>query len=448
MTREEFEAEFNSRTLAFHPDYRSDDRAVLVAFDPSADSAPGHALMMSLVNQLARAHRRLTLVGDLDRELRCADVFGFGTLKNATVGLARAINPFIEVDVRPRPTLDERLLLSIGVGTSDCDLALGANGWLALLGSGATIRDDATTMLGAGLAACLGASVAFHRAIGHDEVPAGPFSLWTFGGAGMDQGPHLLGPVDVGRVLQVGAGAVGCALDWWLRLVGFEGVWTIVDGDLVDVSNLNRQLLFLARDAGYPVGPARNKAGAVGERLGAGARPSPEWWGKDAGVAGDAYDLILPLANEAGVRQQLQAKAATVLLHATTSPWWQAQAHRHVAGHDDCISCRLPDEATGFDCATGIVGESKRADASLPFLAAAAGLLLLAQILRLQTGTLLDDRANLHALDLSQPVPSTHRKVWRCRDGCRSRLPEAARLQLTLGHKYAHLDGARMKQTG
>ena len=41
--------------------------------------------------------------------------------------------------------------------------------------------------------------------------------------------------IDVGRVLQVGAGGVGSALDFWLTLAGIVGAWTVVDGDEVEV---------------------------------------------------------------------------------------------------------------------------------------------------------------------------------------------------------------------
>src|SRR5688500_10816625 len=99
MTRQEFEREFNSRTLAYHPEYRTDDRPVVVVAWADANNEPGHALLVSLVNQLARAHRRIVLVGDFGGPLLCVDHFGFRTLDRATKGLAEAINPFIDVQI-------------------------------------------------------------------------------------------------------------------------------------------------------------------------------------------------------------------------------------------------------------------------------------------------------------------------------------------------------------
>jgi ThiF family len=443
MTREEFEREFNSRTLAYHPEYRADDRPVVVVFGESADSAPGHLLLTSLANQLARAHRRLVFVGDLDRALKCTDVFGLETLEAATVGLARTINPFIEATAeRERPAGEA--LITVGVG-ADAELTLGCDRWLAHIGTSATVESSATSMLGAALASIIGSAATFHRAIGQGTLPHGAYSAWEYGARDGAQGPALLQPVDVGRVLQVGGGAVGCALDYWLAFLGVAGAWTIVDGDHVEVNNLNRQLLFLAADAGFPAGSARKKSEASAERLGSGWRSLPHWY--DAQGAEEArtgvFDLVLPLANERGLRPLLQGRAQTVLLHATTTPNWTALAHRHVAGHDDCLVCRLPaEDEPVFTCSTGTVGEEVRVDASLPFLSAAGGLLLLADIVRLHLGCLVERPANFGSLDLRTSEPVVRQLRWECRDACPMWLPAAARLRIAEGHRFASLDAA------
>ncbi|OGL15858.1 MAG: hypothetical protein A3F92_09440 [Candidatus Rokubacteria bacterium RIFCSPLOWO2_12_FULL_71_22] len=443
MTRAAFERQFNSRTMAYHPEYRSDDRPVLVIFGGAADSPTGHLLTVALVNQLARAHRRIAVIGDLDRPLRCADHFGFGTLEAATIGLARAINPFIDATTSRRGP-DGEPLLTIGVA-ADADIRLGCNGWRAFIGDGVNVDPRPTSGLGAALASCLGAAAAFHRLIGRDEMPTGSFSLWEHGRPSTADGPELLGPVNVGRVLQVGVGAVGCALDYWLGFFSFIGKWVIVDGDFIEVSNLNRQLLFLASDAGFPDCRRANKVETAVRRLDGCASASPRWYGDDETVVGATYDLVLPLANERGVRPALQSRAQTILLHATTTPNWKAIAHRHVAGHDDCIVCRLPEEeAAVFTCSTAPVGIERPMDASLPFLSAIAGLLLLGDLVRLQHGRLLERASNFSSVDLSTPVPFVRELTWTCRDACRVRMPAAARIRRTAGTRFAQLDGDAM----
>jgi hypothetical protein len=438
MTPETFAEQFNSRTLAFLPTFKDDGRPVVVAIGQQAHTTPGHLLATALVNQLARAHRTVRIVGELERELLCPSPFGRTTLGEATVQLAQEINPLI--DASHAASIDDDALISIGIGTG-AELEVGADGWCALFGPHAPITDQHQTLMGAALASILAAATAFHRLRGISGAPAGSYSLWLSGAAGDIQGP-LIEQIDVGRVLQTGAGASGCALDYWLTSFGFDGDWLILDGDDVDASNLNRQLLFLARDAGYQDGAAANKAEAAAARCG--MRGLPYYYGDErADEALKMFDLILPLANEYGVRAALQSRPQPLLLHATTSPWWSAQLHRHVAGLDDCIVCRLPEEEDpAFDCTTGDVSidGKQRMDASLPFLAAASGLLLLAALARLQTGQLDEQEANQVTLHLDQPEPAVVETIWECRPTCRVRPAAARRHARAEGTRWAHLD--------
>jgi adenylyltransferase/sulfurtransferase len=53
------------------------------------------------------------------------------------------------------------------------------------------------------------------------------------------------------RVLVIGAGGLGCPILFYLAAAGV-GQLTIIDGDTVDVSNLQRQIMFTTADAGQP----------------------------------------------------------------------------------------------------------------------------------------------------------------------------------------------------
>ena len=421
MTREEFERDFHSRTLAYLGEFGADPHAVVVAIGEGGNNEPGHALASALANLLARAHRRLTFVGDLDQPLLCRDPLGAATLHEATVGRVLAINPFIEVDCAEEIPKDE--LISIGIGCA-AELRVGADRWCALFGDSAHVNPDRTSLLGAALAAPLAAATAFHRQLGRPGLPVGSYSLWESGKQSTVQGPQFEGSIDVGRVLQAGAGAVGCALDYWVAVIGLTGRWMVADGDTVDVTNLNRQMLFTAADAGFPTSAARNKATAAADALGMAALPEPCWVDQIPSIGETLFDLILPLANEFGARVFLQSRAEPVLLHATTTPNWSATVHRHIAGLDDCIVCRLPaDDDAGFVCSTSEIAVSeKRADASLPFLSAAAGALLLADIVRLQLGELATGPRTTPC-STSQNRALASRYPWPGRrDGCRSHL--------------------------
>jgi hypothetical protein len=241
------------------------------------------------------------------------------------------------------------------------------------------------------------------------------------------------GPVDVGRVLVVGAGAVSQALFYWLREIGVVGAWDVVDGDLAELHNTNRCLGMTAADAGWPdalhSGDPRHKACIAAELTG--AQPHPYWYDSWPSLTNAPnYDLVLPLANERGVRAQIAALGQPILLHATTSPNWTAELHRHIPDRDDCPACRIPDAPTArFLCGTGPASPSTpgSGDAALPFLSAAAGLLLAASLLDLdEEGRMITERQNHWLLHLA-----LGHRLWQSaihlNNGCPHTLPPAAR---------------------
>ena len=445
VVRRRFEREFSSRTLEYLPGFRDPGGPIVVALGRDAHCEAGHVLATCLFNMLARAHRHVALYGPPDEPLRCRSPFAHRTLGEATIGLARAINPYIVADLGAPPV--DGFVIGIGAA-AQADLRLGADGFIATAGPHATLVNRPASVWGALLAACMGAAAVFHRAAGsRGAALRGEFSLWEFGASGGKDGPPDPGPLDVGRVLQAGAGAVGCGLDLALATIGLRGDWTIVDGDFVDITNLNRQSLFVAGDTGWPTGPATNKAetcarrlrSATDVRLGASSR----WYGEEPSVVDAPYDVILALANEHGVRGALQARQPTMLLHATTSTRWSAQVHRHVSGHDDCIECRIQPEAPVMKCSTGTVsaaGESS--DASLPFLSMTAGVLLAAMLARLQHDALMELPFNQVILDLAEPSPWQETVSASCIDGCRVRLPAELRREIDATSRWLHLDAA------
>jgi hypothetical protein len=240
----------------------------------------------------------------------------------------------------------------------------------------------------------------------------------------------------------VGAGAVGSGFDFFVSFFGHHDDWLIVDDDAVDVSNLNRQLAFVAADAGFPEGPPTNKAERAAELLGSNVRSSPGWFGDDPDAVNAQYDVVLALANERGVRSFLQGRQPTVLLHATTSPNWQAQFHRHVAGTDDCIDCRLPPEMPRFTCDVEEVETQagEKVDAAVPPLSALAALSLAAKAARLQSGVLLDTPHNFVAVEVFGGAPAFQAKARRCREGCMTRRPPDLRRAIDAQSRWLHLD--------
>ncbi len=92
------------------------------------------------------------------------------------------------------------------------------------------------------------------------------------------------------------------------------------------------------------------------------------------------------------------------MIHATTSPNWQTQLHRHRPVRDCCLASRLPDtDLPTPACAAAPLsiqdlGQGRQPDAALPFLSAAAGLLIAADLVRLGLGEYESEYGNLLTL--------------------------------------------------
>jgi hypothetical protein len=158
----------------------------------------------------------------------------------------------------------------------------------------------------------------------------------------------------------------------------------IVDRDLIKVENFNRSPLFGKSNFGL------NKAAAVkkclmGTRVVAGAAPvSWNAFVENGGRSG--YDVWLPLANEDDVRRSMQSNVPPLLIYGATSPNWVATFGRHIPGVDDCLVERFPGPEGVLTCATGKISTPRGTvvDAALPFCSMFAGLLIFAELVRLQ----------------------------------------------------------------
>jgi hypothetical protein len=412
--------------------------AVHVGEDAAATRA-GQVTALALVNMLARVHRRLVLVIPDSPQLAWSLVTATD-LPAACAATAKAIDPFIDLDLAARRP---SLMPGVGIGlaaAAKLDYYLGADRFTATLATDpAEVTDRQATVLGGGLAACLGAAGLFRLGHGHGATPR-RLSLWDFTEAShAPLGPEQVDRVDVGDVLLVGAGAVGSALCYWLAELGVTGQWSVADGDPAELHNTNRTLGLLAADAGWPDTAPANKAVAAASLLG--AEPFPGWYHQWLQAHGDVRpDLVLPLANGYGVRHAIGQRGENLLLHATTSNNWTAELHRHIAGRDDCIDCRIPQELQArFACSIGPTqpGTKASSDAALPFLSGGAGLLLAAGLVRLQHGTLQEGSHNHWRLHLELGPRTWQRSQHHCREGCAQVLDESIRRALNAGARWA-----------
>lgn len=435
----EFYASRDPRTLGY--DGREEALEAPVGIRVAADGAAtraGHAAALALVNMAARTHRRIHLVVPQVRSLARTPFSSSSWLLEAMIETAQAINPYVR--------LGEGLpggapLATVGhADAAQGGFSIAATGATARLGCGAGgFSEDSATVLGAAMAACLGASALFRSAHGLPVAP-GVLSVWERETNRFTRtGPAELGRLDVGRVAMIGAGAVGSALSYWLHEVEYENSWEIVDRDVVKLHNTNRSLGMSAADAGWRGREPRSKAEVAAALVGAQAHRL--WYDEWVEALPDkSPDLILPLANEYGVRRKINRRGEAVILHATTSRWWQANYHRHIAGRDGCLECRLPDDAhPELICSKAPLGASvdrsadalpRQPDAALPFLSGAAGVLLLAALYRLQRGDLETDHFNAWAVSFRGRL-QIDAQLWRCDGGCEAVLPPTVRRKLS-----------------
>lgn len=411
----------DARTAEAIPELeRAAETPVGLAISRDIASTPeGQHFVLAAVNMLARFQRQVRLeVPAVSMEVRSHS--GGSDLLAASVSLARAIDPFIEINGQ-RPPRHWLTAGDVRLRTEQARLAVGWGGWSGTLAPGASLLTIERGTLGACVAACLGAAGLFRTALDL-HVAEDSFSLWTLRhGGDQDRGPAGFDPIAFKNVLQIGGGGVGASFLYWLSIVGRTGTWTVIDPEAVEVSNLNRCLPFLAADAGVivPAETARRKVDVLADRYG--IHPHALWFMKAPSALIEEADLILPLADQGGIRRQVSLSQKEYIMHATTDGGsWEAHAHRHILGKDDCPACRVPDKSAPpvFPCSHGSVAAGPvKFDASLPFLSAGAALMLLAQLGHLQAGRITAANIYRWRFDGNNPTrPGRH----ACRVGCDS----------------------------
>lgn len=427
------------------------ERPVGIAISGEAAESPaGQVAALALINMAARVHRRLRILVP-EQQLLVSSLIPASSFGDAVVALVTAIDPFNEIAIVQS---GDRLALpdaTIGVGAvPHVPLAISARRYTATLSNEAlAFGNDPSTTVGACLGACFGAAGLLHLALGR-EPRERRTSLWTLAdetgeGSGPGDAPSR---IDVGNVAVIGAGAVGSALAYWLRLLGVEGeAWAFVDGDVVELHNTSRGVGLLAAHAGWSAsgltGDPAKKAEVTAALVG--GKGFPVWYEEWVQTGDEAPDLIIPVANGPGVRSAVAERGEAVLVHGTTSRRWSADLHRHLAESDGCIRCRLPESPSSPPpCSTAQVriGE-ETVDAALPFLSAGAGLLIVRALERLATGSLAAGVSNHWELHLDEATqPTLRARRWSCDSQCATRrhLPQSLRRTLPRGRLWAHLD--------
>jgi hypothetical protein len=359
-------------------------KSVCVTAEPATLNTPaGRAMLAVSANLLSRWCRTVffALPGEEMRDIlaQMRDADHFGKFEQADDGC----------------NADLRLHIGAGFeGVGGGATIISAFGWLAAVrrpGGGHLDAYAGSNTAGAAAAAILGGAQLFRDAVGAKQLYPPDFIYDVFTGApvasatAQDRTPWQP-PADL-RLLMLGAGSVGTASAYFLSQLGVGVRQDVVDADIVKVENFGRSPVF--GKSNYAACKPDALASALADTS-VTTTPIGRWWDEAPNLDLTDYDLLLPLANERGVRWQVQASIPPLMIHASTGGSWNVNFGRHIPGVGDCLADRfsafMDAERAAMACAEGKVevAPAVTIDASLPFLSFWAGFLVAADIARLE----------------------------------------------------------------
>lgn len=315
-----------------------------LAFDDSAaESQEGRYTLGLSINLLARLYPRISIIP----EGRKAEVEVAGL-----VAAAKAINPEIEIGA---DTIGVTLFMALGVSviTSVSPVIyVGSNGWVARVSTKGPVGSGGTdNPFGACAAACFGAANIFRAAFGAYLPASVPdedltLSLLDYDPKAAEPANPALTPVDLGESYLVGLGAIGNGAVWALaRTSGLSGVLHLVDGELVDLSNLQRYVLTAQKSINES-----KVAIAADQFRGTGVDPQPhnERWGDFlGGVSRWNFERVAVAVDSDGDRIAVQASLPQWIINSWTQPGDLGVSRHGFLGDDACLMCLYLREGEG-----------------------------------------------------------------------------------------------------
>lgn len=308
------------------------DVVVGVAFgDDVAEQPQGRYLAEFLVRILARLYPGLTF-----RHSR-----GSGVLAADLQRLAVEVNPRIEIGTTPTAAV------VLGKGYSrwrqlpGIRVFAGCDAWDAKI-SEAFPQPIGVEQnpFGAAAAACLATNMLFQKLfMNGSHASQDTWVLSTLEGTSCPtpDPPPLTSLTLKGRTALIGVGAIGTATAWVLRHAPLEGSLHLVDSDRVELSNLQRYVLF-----------DRTTVGRLKVDLGAEYLQSPHLdvtpvdadWGTAVERLGYEWDRVLVAVDSARVRREVQASLPRWIANAWTQPGdLGTSLHPHFAVSGACLNC-------------------------------------------------------------------------------------------------------------
>lgn len=369
------------------------------------DDWHGQIMAVSLVNILSRWCRRIIVY--MPDDVPCLiDRWSDQTLNDVINQIISSADPYGEFKIVSDYNIDTPSEFNICIGNQEAigQYWIDSCGWIAAFGYDTNSKISSSAPndrnpIGAVYAASRICSIIFSKYTNQKEFELIPFenyhSLFDFKTANTPynlSNPFWDATLDIGKVWQIGAGAVGSTFDFILSLIPVAGRLDIIDYDKVEIPNTSSSLIFTASDAI----DNKTKVGACKSALSSNQKLScEEHPDKDFGqfvrkvnLLKDYPDLILCFANEKNVWSTIQNNEPPVVLHATTSSNWGVNFGRHIPFKEWCIVCRFGVDDLEYVpvCSEAVSVEGDQIEEKLgilPFLSPVAAVLVLAEILKL-----------------------------------------------------------------
>lgn len=383
-------------------------------------SLSGQAMAICTANILARWCRRVIFY--MPDDIPCIlDQWSGQKLHEVVKTIMVSADPYGEFSIESRNKGAEgEFVITIGQPTSKDQYWIDAEGWVAGFGYGTSPKEiksnsDEFNIVGAIYAASFINASIFSSYIKEKE-PA-PFQRWhslfdfsTSTNYSELKNPIINQPPSIGKIWQIGAGAVGSSFDFILSLIPVSGSIHILDYDEIEIPNTSSSLIFTCDNALKNL----QKVEACKNTLkfnknlyitGDGDMDYSQFI-KTANLDEDYPDIILCFANEKNIWSTIQYNDPPIVLHATTSSNWGVNFGRHLPFKEWCIVCRfgMKDYQYTPTCSTSVEKAEANTEEKLgilPFLSPIAAVLVISEILKLSIKDIIEYPKNQNFIQLS-----------------------------------------------
>jgi hypothetical protein len=309
-----------------------------IAFDrKAAQTAEGRASLDLAIRLLARLYPSLAVIPcDAVAKRYARDL----------VAVATAVNPNIEVRIDPAAQVSRCLVIGNTPALAEAraqQVFVGSDGWLCRLSKKSPVGSGASrNPFGAGAAACLGVANLFRATFAENLPNPEPdedviFSTLEMAVVADSAANPGWTDADLGELFLVGSGAIGNGLLWSLRDIQARGTLHVIDGETVDLTNLQRYVMTISSDEG-------NSKTELAEKwlLGSGLKvdPHPQHWNEFvAARANWHFERVIVAVDTERARIEIQASLPRGVHNAWTQRGEVGISRHQFLGPNACMAC-------------------------------------------------------------------------------------------------------------